>query len=68
MVRGRQEAIAGERRIRRTIFYGTANGAVVKRTLMITSRDDMAILNTLHKRAEGFGEQWIPGKQGGCIG
>ncbi len=61
-VRGRAEGVPGERRIRRTIFYRTATGGVVKRTIVITGREDIAALNVLYKRAEGFGEQVIPSK------
>lgn len=65
-MRGRQEAIAGERRIRRTVTYTLASGGKVRRTIIISGREDMAVLNTLYKRAEGFGEQMIGAKGGTC--
>lgn len=42
--------------------FSTANGSTVTRTLIITSREDMAALNTLYKQTEGFGERTIPAK------
>lgn len=66
-LRGRHEAIAGERRIRRTITYTLGNGAKVLRTVLVTGREDIAALNLLHRRTEGFGEQHIGGKGRECM-
>jgi hypothetical protein len=61
-VRGRQEGIIGERRIRRTITYTLATGAKVVRTIVITGREDIAALNAICRRSDSFGEQRIPPK------
>jgi hypothetical protein len=65
-VRGREQGIPGERRIRRTITYTLASGAKVVRTIVITGREDIAALNAICRRSDGFGEQRIPPKLSEC--